>query len=38
MKIYGSLQMNVIYKIEKLQNWGYDSKLEILVKKKKVKK
>ena len=35
---HSSLQMNVIYKIEKLQYWGYDSKLDILVQKIKVKK
>ena len=32
----GSLQMNVIYKIPKVQSWGFDSKLEILIKKEKV--
>ena len=30
--------MNIIYKITKLQSWGYDSKLEILIQKIKVKK
>ena len=35
---HGSLQMNVIYRIPKLQSWGHDSKLEILIKKKKKKK
>ena len=35
---HGSLQMNIIYNITKLQSWGYDSKLEILIQKIKVKK
>ena len=35
---HGSLQMNVIYRITKLQNWGYYGKLEILIQKIKVKK
>ena len=30
--------MNVIYKITKLQNWGHDGKLEILVQNIKVKR
>ena len=34
---HGSLQINIIYKITKLESWGYDSKLEILIKKIKVK-
>ena len=37
-KRHGSLQLNVIYKIGKLQSWGYSSKLEILVQKINVKK
>ena len=35
---HGSLQMNVIYRITKLQSWGQDSKLDILIQKIKVKK
>ena len=35
---HGSLQINVIYKIAKLQSWEYDSKLDILVQKIKVRK
>ena len=35
---HGSLQINVIYIITKLQSRGYDSKLEILIQKIKVKK
>ena len=35
---HGSLQMNVIYQITKLQSWGYESKLEILIQKIKVRK
>ena len=34
---HGSLQINIIYTITKLQSWGYDSKLEILIQKIKVK-
>ena len=34
---HDSLQMNIIYKITKLQSWGYDSKSEILIQKIKVK-
>ena len=30
--------MNVIYQITKLQRWGYDRKLEILIQKIKVRK
>ena len=33
-----SLQMNAINKITKLQSWGRDGKLEILIQKIKVKK
>ena len=35
---HGSLQMNVIYKVTKLQIYGHDGKLEILIQKIKVKK
>ena len=35
---HGSLQMNVIYIITKLQSWGHDSKSEISVKKITVEK
>ena len=35
---HSSLQMNVIYRIPKLQSWGHDSKLEILIQKIKVEK
>ena len=35
---HGSLQMNVMHKIGKLQSWGYDSKLKILVQNIKMKK
>ena len=35
---HGSLQMNVIYQITKLQSWGYESKLEIMIQKIKVRK
>ena len=30
--------MNVIYRIRKFQSWGYDSELEISIKKIKAKK
>ena len=35
---HSSLQMNVIYRILKLQSWGHYSKLENLIQKIKVKK
>ena len=35
---HGSLQMNVIYDLAKVQSWGHDSKLEISFQKIKVKK
>ena len=35
---HNSLEKNVMYKIPKLQSWGHDGKLEILIRKTQAKK